>query len=110
MLRNLILLASVLGCLSSCVSAEKKQTSEYDIDEPENNPVFFTTGVQAVEAGGCNSEFGFVPEGAVVMAYTEPQVTLPNTCSAQTRVCQSGVLSGFGSFLSCFENPPTNPD
>lgn len=105
MLRNFILLVSTFCVLSSCVTEEKKKTSEYDIDEPENNPIIFSTGVQAVEAGGCHTEFGFVPEGATIMAYPEPQVILPKNCVPETRICNSGTLSGSAPFLSCLEVP-----
>lgn len=99
-----VCLLSLLA-LSSCTTKEKAPVSEVEIDEPANNPVFFESGIQAEETSGCHTEFGFVPEGATIMAYTEAQVQLPQTCQAVTRVCIGGALSGIGSFLSCFENP-----
>lgn len=101
-----VCLLSLLA-LSGCITKEKAPVSEVEIDEPANNPVFFESGVQAEETSGCHTEFGFVPEGAVIMAYDEPSVQLPKTCQAETRICSQGALSGMGSYLSCFENPPS---
>lgn len=92
--------------ITNCSAPVKKTVSENDIDEPENNPVVFSTGVQTEETKGCfTEEFGYIPEGTILMAYEAPTVVPPKTCQANTRVCQNGVLSGVGGFLSCLETP-----
>lgn len=50
---------------------------------------------------GCDSEFGFLPEGTEITAYRSPAGEKDGACEAEVRICSKSQLSGSFSYLGC---------
>jgi hypothetical protein len=53
------------------------------------------------EDQGCNSPFGYIPNGGAVTAYQFPSAQPGFDCTSEVRVCTNGILGGSFSFSSC---------
>ncbi|KHD87107.1 MAG: hypothetical protein OM95_16285 [Bdellovibrio sp. ArHS] len=56
----------------------------------------------------CTFDGKTVPHGGSVVGYASSTVTYGQSCSAQTRICNNGTLSGNYSYGSCVPGQPTS--
>lgn len=49
----------------------------------------------------CQGPYGRITEGSSLTAYAQSQVTAPDVCESETRVCSEGRLTGSYTNLNC---------
>ena len=59
--------------------------------------------MSCIEDQGCQSLFGYIPNGGTVTAYLNPTEQGGNKCQSEIRVCTAGLLSGSYNYISCVE-------
>ncbi|MFP5518472.1 MAG: hypothetical protein ACLGGX_01110 [Bdellovibrionia bacterium] len=105
-LKHWVYFGALVFLFSGCMSAPPpKENPRHELDtEPDNNKIPREANINSAEMSGCQSEFGYVPEGGGFNAYRYSAVPKGKSCTSEFRRCKNGKLTGSYQFLSCIES------